>query len=202
MSTSTSTTRKATRTTPSADKALNTGRTKRADKAPATKRAIQLTATQRKLAAELTTAIVEAEQLGVSVLKLIIRARSLKMPADSLRDVVKAAYLKAGNSPESARKRGADAITVFESKAKAADLPGNLQRAAGKIRSDRKPAAKKGAKPPVAKVNAKASPLATLEASIEAIAKSTEDADILAIVASMRDLTNDLADLMAESKQA
>lgn len=184
--------------------AINTGRTKRANKAPAEKALLGLTAEQKRWQGRLASAVKAHVQTGVRLLDLIREAVELEIPEQAVRESVREAYMAQGVSSETARKRGADAVTVYQglSGARKApkDLPNNLQQAASAVRKasakPRGPKARNTDKP-APRVAATTSPLATIEAAIQAMRDETDDLGELSILAEMADLLADLAERKA-----
>lgn len=171
----------------------------RADKPSAVKEALQVPAEAHAWAKSLTTAVKREATTGQAVLSLILEAREAGYPETFVRETVKAAYVATGCNPETARKRGSDAITVFRSTLSAEELPKGVQHAASAVRKE-KSGTQRAPRQPAAKGTSKTvSPLHAMAEIIEALRSSTKDADALGIIADMADLCTDLADIMASN---
>lgn len=181
---------------------------------------VQQDAPTKAWARDITAAIKAAESKGRAILELVIKARDAGLPETFVRETVRAAYLQAGSSKESARKRASDAITVFQSATPASDLPRNVQEAAAKVRKEKagqraprhEPAGskdkpqpdvdvqghKRGKAAPDSEQLRELSPLELIELGVKAIQKSSNDLGVLSIVTEILDLAQDLAVAMAK----
>lgn len=186
--------------------AVNTARTKRADKSASEKAVITLTTKQQEWKTRLFEAVADNVQTGVRLLDTVLEARRLKVPQEAVKQLVFEAYMATGKCTEAtAKKRGSDAAALVKASALPKDLPGNLQRAAdvtrkaergdkGQQRAPRQPSGELEAK--TAK-KAKPVSLASLVADIEQLRAELEDEDALSILADMADLASELADKLA-----
>lgn len=198
---------KQTKRNPSAQNAINTGRTKRAHKPAEVNRALQMTAKQHEWADRVVAAVADVQQAGVRLLQVVLEARRLKVPEETVRDVVRKAYLDNGTNKETARKRGADAVAVLNSDKQAKSLPAGLQGAASAVRKlnkgitpGRAPRQPKGPKdsPTAQAADASGSPLAQIEAGIEALRAEATDPDVLEAIAELSDVASSLAAMLAD----
>ena len=188
--------------------AVNTARTKRADKSASEKAVITLTTKQQEWRTRLFEAVADNVQTGVRLLDTVLEARRLKVPQEAVKQLVFEAYMATGKCTEAtAKKRGSDAAALVKASALPKDLPGNLQRAAdvtrkaergdkGQQRAPRQPSGEAETK------KAKPVSLASLVADIEQLRAELEDEDALSILADMADLANELADKLAIEAEA
>lgn len=204
--------------------AINTARTKRADKTQAEKTVITLTTKQLEWKAELFTAVAEYESAGVRLLNVVLDARRLKVPVEAVKALVTEAYMATGKCTEqTAKKRGSDAAVFIKVADIPKELPGNLQRAADMIRKQEREkkgqqraptppgsgiehhsSKKSGGNGKAGATNGEAKPatLKELAELIEDLRAQSFDETALDILAQMADLAGDLADTMAIDAEA
>lgn len=171
---------------------------------------LALTDTQKDWKMRLFDAVSAYTQTGVHLRDVVLEARKLRIPEETVRALVKSAYLAVGCNKESARKRGADAVTLLNAQpAQLKELPAGLQGAAGAVRKLNGPGKPRAPRQPEGPAKAPestgatngdsgtAQPLHAIHEAIESLKLSTTDLGLLSILAEMSDLAGDLADRLA-----